>query len=389
MSVSCRICGNSAEVFNVFRRRALFNKPLAQPEPTATADLEVGYCASCRHISAAYESPLADEVNDRIYLDLYVHHPPTGLSPSQTRWTELVAAAVASQLEPGARVLEVGCHDGFFLSLLRDRGAVVQGVEPSPYGDVARERYGIDVDRGYFDPAHFDPSSFDLVVARHVVEHVADAASFVEGLVSVLATNGLLYVEVPNSLASIEERFYPEFHVDHLSYFTPASLDRLLRGSGVTPLHLESATAYMRFPFLASLSQRVQPPAPVPGWFQDYAIHDALARVPSDIQRYLERLHALSEGGPIAVWGTGSIGTQYAVDGAFALDGAWYVDPNPSTHGLRLSVTGHEVHSPSTLDEQDVQAVLIASGWENDARAQLEAATTVTRPVYSFSDLVT
>jgi SAM-dependent methyltransferase len=388
MTVRCRICGNPAEVFHVFPRRALFNKPLAQPEPDATADFAVAYCAPCRHMSASYDSPLAADVNDRIYLELYVHHPPTGLSPSQQRWTEFAADRVAGMLEPGARVLEVGCHDGFFHSLLRERGARVQGNEPSPFGEIARERYGIDVDRGYFDPARFEPASFDLVVARHVVEHVPEATPFVEGLASLVRPGGLLYVEVPNSLASLEERFYPEFHVDHLSYFTPGSLDALLRRAGVTPLHVESAVAYMRFPFLGSLSRRAPSTAEPTLWLQDFKLRELLDRVAPDFERYVTRLREVSAAGRIGVWGTGSIGTQYAIDGRFAADAAWYVDPNPSTRGLRLSVTGHEVHDPASLDTQDVHAIVVASGWEDDARTQLAGTTRVKRPVISFSDLV-
>jgi SAM-dependent methyltransferase len=387
VTVGCRICGADAEVFHVFPRRALFNKPLATPEPLAAADFPVGYCRKCRHVSAEYESTLDESVLERIYTDLYVHHPPSGLSPSQARWTEFVADRVASWLPEHPRVLEVGCHDGSFLALLRDRGADVVGIEPSPFADAARER-GIEVHQEFFDPSRFDTASFDVVVARHVVEHLERPLSFLDSVAAIARPGGLVYVEVPNSLASIEERFYPEFHVDHLSYFTPASLDLILRRAGLRPIHVESSRAYMRFPFLSALAVVEAPEESPSAWFQDFSLEPALARVGDDFRRYLDGLARVRVAGPVGVWGTGSIGTQFAIDAGWAEDDAWYVDPNPTTHGLRLSVTGHEVHDPATLDHAEVETILIASGWEQDARAQYESATRVRRPALIFSDLL-
>lgn len=388
--VRCLICGDPAPVFHVFPRRALLNKPLPAPEPEATADFALGYCVPCRHVSSRYESPLAGDVLERIYTELYARHPPTELSARQQAWADFTAARLAGQLRPGARALEIGCHDGYFLSRLQKLGLAVAGIEPSPFAEFACQRYGLDVAHGFFRAEDFEFASFDTVVVRHVLEHVPDPGAMLAGAVRLLRPDGLLYVEVPNSLYSLEERYYPEFHVDHMSYFTPASLAALLVRSGFQqPQRLESVRAYMRFPFLACLA-RVGPaePGASDAPFQDFAFEQTLERFAAGFPTYLDGLRSLAERGRIGVWGTGSIGTQFAIDGGWSQDDAWYVDPNEVNRGLRLSVTGHLVHPPATLDDVDVSSIVVASGWEDDALAQLARATRRERPVSVFYDLL-
>lgn len=387
-TIVCLICRGDAAVFHVFPRRALLNKPLREPEPAAVADFSLGYCADCRHVSGSYDSPLAAEAYERVYRELYSHHAPTALSERQTRWQELVAAWLLERVPAGARALEIGCHDGHLLRLLADAGLAVEGVEPSPFAEVARGR-GLAVRQEFFRADALDAGSFDLVVLRHVLEHVPEPAAMIAGAARLLRPGGLLYVEVPNSLVSLEQRIYPEFHVDHLSYFTPASLRSLLSRAGVgRVVRLESAWAYINFPFLCCLAAFGPVPAPVHAEFQDFAIGRTLAAFGDRFPAYLSNVRALVSGGRVGVWGAGVLGTQLAIDGGWSEEAAWVVDPNPVNQGLRLSVTGHRIHAPATLDEAGVGRIVLASGWEEDARRQLAEATRRDVPVCVFSDLL-
>lgn len=388
-TITCLICGGEATVFHVFPRRALLNKPLPEPEPEAVADFPLGYCAGCRHVSGSYDSPLAAEARERVYRELYSRHAPTSLSDGQVRWQELVAAWLLDRAPAGGRVLEIGCHDGHLLSLLAAAGLAVEGVEPSPFAVAARRR-GLAVRQEFFHADVFAAGSFDLVVLRHVLEHVPEPAAMVADAARLLRPGGLLYVEVPNSLVSLEQRIYPEFHVDHLSYFTPASLRFLVERSGAGRIvRLESAWAYINFPFLCCLAAIDRPTAPADGTeLHDFAIGRTLSGFGDRFPAYLANVRSLPARGRLGVWGAGVMGTQFAIDGGWSEQAAWVVDPNPVNEGLRLSVTGHRVHAPATLDEVGVEHVLLASGWEEDARRQLAEATRRAVPVHVFADLL-
>jgi hypothetical protein len=75
---------------------------------------------------------------------------------------------------------------------------------------------------------------YDLIIASHVVEHLLNF-DLLQSWNSLLSENGLLYIEVPNSLqyATHERReFLYYFDRIHVNHFTPQSLVRLLSAHG-------------------------------------------------------------------------------------------------------------------------------------------------------------
>jgi 2-polyprenyl-3-methyl-5-hydroxy-6-metoxy-1,4-benzoquinol methylase len=89
--------------------------------------------------------------------------------------------------------------------------------------------------------------AFDLVVAGEVLEHVADAGSFLDGARRLLSPNGLLCVSVPNAcspkigLRALLGR--EAVHPDHLTYYGPRTLVRALDQAGLRVVYLATYVA--------------------------------------------------------------------------------------------------------------------------------------------------
>jgi len=395
MTLNCLICGATIAPFKILPKRALFTKPLTKAIPTSAADMTLVFCESCRHVSTRLETTMSpEELHAITYGELYRSYAPTGLSGLQKRYTDFVGEWLASQLTVKSKVIEIGSHDGYMLSLLAAKGHDCRGVEPSPFADIAREKYKLEVEKDFFDPSRYEAESFDMVIMRHVVEHVDAPVKFVADAVRVLKPGGLLYIEVPNSQWSVEATYFPEFHADHISYFSMASLLQLFDRAGVRDIrHAEGVSAYMRFPFLNVLARKTEGAtvlgASRGGWFMDFRGRDVLERFSSTFDLYVSRLRALKDERPLGVWGTGSIGIQYAIDAGWGLDdNVTYVDPNPASQGLQLSVTGHHVHKPDVLKERGINRLLIASGWEEDVWRQAAPYLAPGAEVYTFADLI-
>lgn len=77
---------------------------------------------------------------------------------------------------------------------------------------------------------------------RHVLEHLSNPLECLKKIRNILAPNGVMYIEVPDSqdIAPSLSRFY---HHEHLLYFTNQILNSYLRSSGFSPLICERFNA--------------------------------------------------------------------------------------------------------------------------------------------------
>jgi ubiquinone/menaquinone biosynthesis C-methylase UbiE len=97
---------------------------------------------------------------------------------------------------PGLRVLEVGCGTGQWLALLRERSALVAGLDGSPgMLERARERLpGADLRHGSAERLPWPDAAFDLVLCNNALHHFPDKPGFVSEAARVLAPGGELLV---------------------------------------------------------------------------------------------------------------------------------------------------------------------------------------------------
>ena len=147
---------------------------------------------------------------------------------------------------PG-RLLDVGCGEGWLLSVFRREGWDVAGIDFSSFGILSHNPsllecvtigdvyYVLDVlasDRRY---------AFDAVNLDHVLEHVLDPLGLLERLHSVLHPDGVLLVDVPNDGNSYHEELFSDAKIErrwwisppeHLNYFTAESLRKVASATG-------------------------------------------------------------------------------------------------------------------------------------------------------------
>lgn len=78
-------------------------------------------------------------------------------------------------LGENARLLDVGCGIGYFLSLAKNDGWNVLGLELSPdLVKVGIKNYGLDIQCADFEASNFPDSNFDVVTLWNVFEELPD-----------------------------------------------------------------------------------------------------------------------------------------------------------------------------------------------------------------------
>src|SRR4051812_44711857 len=105
----------------------------------------------------------------------------------------------------GRRILDAGCGTGLLSAALRDRGAIVTGIDASAEMlELARNRLGADTDLRVVDlanPLPFPDDTFDDVVASLVLHYLEDWGPPLTELRRVLTPGGRLIISVDHPFA--------------------------------------------------------------------------------------------------------------------------------------------------------------------------------------------
>ncbi len=156
------------------------------------------------------------------------------------------------------RLIEIGCGAGNFLVRAADRGFDVTGVEYSPFAaERARTNLG---GRGRVLVGEIailaaERDAYDVCVLCDVIEHVRDPRAFVAEIFRLLRRGGVLLVVTP-SLDSWSARLlgsrWMEYKAEHLFYFAPATITRLLQRAGYGDIALRSGTKKLSLDYIGA-----------------------------------------------------------------------------------------------------------------------------------------
>lgn len=147
---------------------------------------------------------------------------------------------IARGIQPGARVLDVGCGDGAMLEYLAETRRIAGiGLDISSRAVARARERGLDARVGTLDGASGGEFSdgFEHVVLSEVVEHVADAETFVQaGWRLAQRTLWLTFPNIgyfPHRLRLLSGRFpvqWVVFPSEHLRFWTIPDFRDWLRG---------------------------------------------------------------------------------------------------------------------------------------------------------------
>ena len=265
----CAVCGGGLEP-----AIELPGLPLTEtycPAPVEKSspgiDQRLLYCSDCGH--GQLETQIAPDI---LYGADYRFR--TSASATARKGTQFFLS-VLDEAAPGRRfrcALDLGCNDLHLLTRLEGRAGVRIGVDPvwrgkeSERGDPSVIVYGSNIEDV---PLSALPEQPDLVLCRHVLEHIADPRAVLDRLMEAAAPDALFVFEFPGLDAMIERLRFDQIFHQHLQYFSLASFLRLLRDVGADfVMHRENfhdwgaiAVAFTRAAPLRSLVRNAPRPA--------------------------------------------------------------------------------------------------------------------------------
>ena len=202
----------------------------------------------CQHCGITFTNPQIeiDEYNRYYLTDKYIPYLPHKFKKYQ-RTLKLIHDALSKVfinkmkgvINPGYKILEIGCASGDFLLKCKKRGMEVWGVEIDKNAAQRAINNGLNVLAMSFEDAfdHLKEYKFDIIFMSHVFEHIQSPQQVLTYLNYLLNTDGRIIMLIPNIRSLTHYIFKQDFmHLDvprHFFHYSPQSISYLAKIAGL------------------------------------------------------------------------------------------------------------------------------------------------------------
>ncbi len=137
--------------------------------------------------------------------------------------------------------IDIGSNDGTLISNFQKGGHRILGIEPTDVAKIANER-GIPTLQRYFGKAVASEvkakhGAAKVVTAANCFAHIEDVHAIVEGIVEMLAPDGVFISESHYLIGLLDDLQYDTVYHEHLRHYTVGSLAHLLGMHGLEVFH--------------------------------------------------------------------------------------------------------------------------------------------------------
>jgi SAM-dependent methyltransferase len=259
--------------------------------------------------------------------------------------------------------VEIGCGNGYFLRLLAEHGARCTGYDAG-YDGSADGEDGLTIHRRFYDPDRDEALDADLLVCRHVLEHIPRPGTFLRQILRAVRAGGAVYIEVPDAMFTLSSGGVWDLIYEHCNYFTESALGRLCRGHDLVPTRIV-ADYGDQFLCLDAGLHGCRAPESTTGVPDPVHVFACAERFATEFHAIVDRFAAfladeLGRGRRIALWGAGSKGVTFLNVVPHASEIQMVIDLNPRKHGRHVAGTAQKVSDPDSLcREFDADLVLV------------------------------
>jgi SAM-dependent methyltransferase len=376
--MSCPVCNSNSLRDFLFRERVPVHQNLLMRDQKAAiniprGDLDLLVCEDCGFIFNRAFDP-----QKIMYGEDYEN--TQACSPSFNEYLDgLVRHMIEEQNVHDCHVVEVGCGNGLFLRKLvayDGAGNRGHGFDPSYRGAESELDGRLEFSARYYDSDCAEVPA-DVIVCRHVIEHVPQPLPMLEAIKKALARSpkAHIFFETPCVEWILANLVVWDFFYEHCSYFSAASLATAFQAAGFEVQSVEHVFEGQYLWLEATLPETAPRVEKKPGTVVAQAQNFArLERNLKEDWRRKIRERAAEE--KIALWGAGAKGVTFAnlIDGSRELIDC-VVDLNPLKQGHYVPGTGHPIVSYHALTERGVStAILMNPNYREENLALLRAA---------------
>ena len=330
----------------------------AQALNCARGDIRMCFCASCGFVWNGAFDPARMRYEDD-------YESTQAMSPTFNAFHERLARDLIERFDlHGKRVVELGCGQGEFITMLAEIG----GNEGYGFDRVIRHpgtTGKVTLIKDWYAEPYRDLAP-DFVCCKMTLEHVHDVSTFLRGVRRTVGDRpeSVVFFMIPEITRILNLRAFWDIYYEHCSYWSPGSLARAFRIAGFDPIKVwtDYGDQYVLIaarPGSGSgdVLPNEEPPAALAAkvrrFTQGVAADRALWRQWLDGQRRAGRKTVLWGGGSKAVAFLTTLDVREGIEYA--------VDINPRRSGTFLAGTGQQIVAPEFLAQYRPDVVIVMS----------------------------
>lgn len=252
------------------------------------------------------------------------------------------------------KILEVGCGQGEYLSVVDKLGVNAFGIEYSDELVNKCVQSGLKAFKGYVDSENYQITNapFDAFYIFSFLEHMPDPNSALIGIANNLADEAVGIIEVPNFDMILQKNLFSEFITDHLFYFTKDTLRSTLSLNGFEVI--ECNDIWHDYIISATVKKRKS--------LDISHFSDCKNKIITDIDSFLASFAPKS----VAIWGAGHQSLAVIALTQIADKIKYVFDSAPFKQGKYTPSTHIPIVAPDMLNTAPVDAVIIIAGSYSD-----------------------
>ena len=256
------------------------------------------------------------------------------------------------------RIIEIGCGNGDYLSVLKKFCKKTYGIEYSKKNVQLCKKLNLKVSKGYICDKNINlkKNQFNGFICMSFMEHAPDINKFLRSINKILKDESFGIIEVPNFNMILKKKLYTEFIRDHIYYFTKETLEKVLNLNGFEVLKCEEIwDKYILSAFVKKTKKTKK--------IQKLNLKSSLKFINSDFKKFKK----LTKKAKIAIWGAGHQAltvvsqTKMSQNIKYIIDSSIYKQ-NKFTPGDKLKVI-----SPQMINKEKIHGIIImAAGYSDE-----------------------
>lgn len=215
--INCRNCNNiNLEHVISFQNMPLSRKlKQSKDEVEKSLDINLFICSKCFLL----QNPIPPNLDDLYNSEFY------STSFQKPKHIDELINVVLNHVKPN-KVLDIGCNDGSLLEKFDQVGfKECIGVEPNEHvakisSDLGYKTYAKYMDNELGELIFSKHGKFDVIVTRHVAEHVPNLDVFFKSINELLNDDGMFVLELPDVEAGFDKNNPVIVWEEHVNYFT-------------------------------------------------------------------------------------------------------------------------------------------------------------------------